>query len=158
MKTLKDIAAKSVLGEDDLAKLEQIILGRGVYTQEAVRQELEWFCEGMFRSDFYFRTTPLETIAAHIEAIKAAEIITRVQQEKIVKVDLGTEQENSAIYLVDDCHFRAKDIEKRIEDKYPHARLQTYRTLRKALGLEYLRIYLVHQPSFPLDKIVPGPP
>jgi len=155
MKTLKDIASKSVLGEDDLAKLEQIILGRGVYTQEAVRQELEWFCEGMFRSDFYFRTTPLETMAAHIEAIKAAEIISRVQQEKIVKVDLGTEQENGAIYLVDDCHFRAKDIEKRIEDKYPLARLQTYRTLRKALGLEYLRIYLVHQPSFPLDKIVP---
>jgi glutamate dehydrogenase len=155
MKTLKDIAAKSVLGENDLEKLEQIILGRGAYTREAVRQELEWFCEGMFRSDFYFRTTPLETIAAHIEAIKAAEIITRVQQEKIVKVDLGTEQEKGAIYLVDDCHIRAKEIEKRIEDKYPHARLQTYRTLRKALGLEYLRIYLVHQPSFPLDRIVP---
>lgn len=155
MKSLKDIAAQSPLKENDLQKVEDIILSHGYYTREAVRQELEWFCEGMFRSDFYFRTTPLETIAAHIEAIKAAEIITRVQQEKIIKVDLGTEQENGAIYLVDDCHFRAKDIEKRIEDKYPHARLQTYRTLRKALGLEYLRIYLVHQPSFPLDKIVP---
>ena len=153
MKSLKEIADQSPLKENDLQKIEAIILGHGDYTRESVRQELEWFCTGLARSDYYFKTTPWETIAMHIEAIKAAEIITRLQQEKIVKVDLSTERENGAIYLVDDYHFRAKEIEKRIEDRYPHFRLQTYRTLRKALGLEYLRIYLVHQPNFSLDQI-----
>jgi glutamate dehydrogenase len=155
MKSLKDIAAQSPLQEIDLQKIEDIILGHGRYTREAVRQELEWFCAGLAMSDYYFRTTPLETIALHIEAIMAAEILTRLQQEKIVKVDLGTERENGAIYLVDDYHFRAKEIEKRIEDRYPHFRLQTYRTLCQALGLEHLRIYLVQQPSFAPDRMTP---
>jgi len=154
MKTLKEIAANSVLSEKELEKIESIILGHGSYTQEAVRQELEWFCEGLVMSDYYFKTTPLETIANHIEALKAAEIITKVTQDKVIKIDLGTERENGAVYLVDDNHRRAWEIERRIEERYPGFRVQSYRTIRKAMDLQYLRLYLVSKPDYPKETFV----
>jgi glutamate dehydrogenase len=149
MNSLKDIAAKSALSEKELEKIEGIILGHGSFTPEAVRLDIEWFCTGLVMSDYYFKTTPLETIANHIEALRAAEIITRITQEKLVKIDLGTERENGAVYLVDDNHFRAWEIERRIEERYPGFRVQSYRTIRKALELENLRLYLVSKPEYP---------
>lgn len=150
MKSLKEIAAKSVLSESQLRKLEQLILSQGPYTQESVREELDWFCAGLGMNDYYFRTTPLETIASHIQAIKAAEIMASIKEEKSVQIDLATEHENEAIYLVDDVHSRALEVEHRIEEKYPNCRLQSYRTQRKVRGLEHLRMYVVCRPSFPV--------
>jgi len=155
MKSLKEIAQNSALNEAELSKIEETILSHGHYTQAAVREELDWFCTKLGMSDYYFKTTPLETIANHMEAIKAAEIMATIRQEKIVKIDLGTELENEAIYLVDDYHYRALEIERRIEERYPNYRLQTYRTKRKALGLEHLRMYVVCKPEFPLERIFP---
>ena len=149
MRTLKEIASKSVLSEEKLRKIEQIILRQGPYTPESVREELDWYCAGLGMNEYYFLTTPLATIASHIRAIKAAEIIATIKEEKVVKVDLATEHENEAMYLVDDYHSRALEVEKHIEQKYPNCRLQTYRTRRKALGLEHLRMYTVCMPQFP---------
>ena len=149
MKSLKAIAAKSVLTESQLMKLEKIILCQGPYTQEAVRQELDWFCAGLGMNDYYFRTTPLQTIANHVRAIKAAEIIATIKEEKVVQVDLATEHAHEAIYLVDDYHPRGLEIERHIEEKYPNCRLQSYRTARKAMGVEHLRMYVVCLPEFP---------
>jgi glutamate dehydrogenase len=156
MKSLKDIAAKSVLNESQLAKLEKIILAQGPYTREAVREELDWFCAGLGMNDYYFRTTPLRQIADHIRAIKAAEIIATIKEEKVVKVDLATEHVNEAIYLIDDYHSRALEIERHIEEKYPNCRLQSYRTARKTVGLEHLRMYVVCRPEFPEPHPRPG--
>ena len=154
MKTLQEIACRSVLNEAQIRKIEEMILDHGRYTQTAVREELNWFCAGLVMNAYYFKTTPLETIANHIEALMAAEIMATVKQEKIVKIDFATELENEAVYLVDDYHFRALEIERKIEEKYPRYRLQCYRTSRKAAGLEYLRMYLVYKPSFDMDKIL----
>ncbi len=156
MKSLKEIAARSVLTESQLERLEKLILSQGPYTQEAVREELNWFCAGLGMNDYYFRTTPLKTIANHIQAIKAAEIIATIKEEKAVQVDLATEHENDAIYLVDDVHSRALEVERRIEEKYPNCRLQSYRTQRKARGLEHLRMYVVCRPEFPVPNPRPG--
>jgi hypothetical protein len=149
MKTLKEIAARSVLSEKQLERLEKIILGQGPYTREAVRQELDWFCAGLGMNEYYFRTTPLPTIANHIQAIKAAEIIATIKEEKVVQVDLATEHAREAIYLVDDFHPRGLEVERHIEEKYPNCRLQSYRTARKAMGVEHLRMYVVCLPEFP---------
>jgi glutamate dehydrogenase len=156
MKSLKEIAAHSVLSEEQLKKLERIILRQGPYTQESVREELDWFCAGLGMNDYYFRTTPLERIANHIRAIKAAEIIATIKEEKVVKIDLATEHANEAIYLVDDYHPRGLETERHIEEKYPNCRLQSYRTARKALGLEHLRMYVVCRPEFPEPQPAPG--
>lgn len=156
MKSLKEIASKSVLSEKQLADIEKIILDQGPYTPDAVREELGWFCAGLGMPEYYFRTTPLEIIANHIRAIKAAEIIATVGREKTVKIDLATELENEAIYLVDDFHSRALEVERRIEKKYPNCRLQSYRTLRKAGGLDHLRMYIVSRPQFAVEGELPG--
>ncbi len=148
MKTLQEITSRSVLNEAQIRKVEDIILKHGRFTQAAVREELDWFCSGLAMNPEYFKTTPLETVAKHIQALMAAEIMATAKQERAVKIDFGTELENEAIYLVDDFHSRAFEIERRIEEKYPTARWQTYRTPRKAAGLEYLRMYLVYRPDF----------
>jgi len=154
MKSLEEISRNSVLNGNQLKKIEEIILNRGQYTQTAVREEISWFCSELGINQYYFKTIPLETIANHIEAIKAAEIMGSIEKEKVLKIDMGTELENEIIYLVDDSHYRALEVERRIEDKYPNYRIQSYRTLGRALGVKHLRIYLIYKPKFNVNKIV----
>lgn len=92
MKTLQEIARNSFLTEDELAKLEKLILAKGEYSPETVREELDWFCCRLGMNDYYFRTTPLDITADHIQALKAAEIIATVGEKKSVQINLSTEQ------------------------------------------------------------------
>jgi len=147
VKSLRQIAGRSCLKEESLRKIEDIILGKGIYTKQAVRKEIEWFCSGLGMNDYYFKTTPVKTIAYHIEALKAAEIISSHRQDKTFEVDLVTERKNEAIYLVDDSHQRARNVENRIEINYPHHRVHSYRTRGKAMGIEHLRMYFVYKPK-----------
>ena len=153
MKTLDQIAKEAYLNREQLQKIEDIILGHGYLTPETVRAEIDWFCSRLGMAENYFMTIPLETIAAHIEGIKAAEINAMLRKDKDLQIDLATESANEAIYIVDDEHESARDIERRIEKKYPNYRIQSYRTLGKASGVEHLRMYLVQKPSFSLDEI-----
>lgn len=155
MKSLRQIAAKSFLTIEQLRKVENIIVSHGHYSKQAVREELEWYCSKLGMPDYYFQTTPLPTIANHIEAVLAAEIMASAQKEKVLKIDLATERKNEAIYLVDDYHYRALEVERRIEEKYPIFRLQSYRTLGKAQGIEHLRMYIVNKPRFDIERVYP---
>jgi glutamate dehydrogenase len=146
MKTLKQIAKKSALTEIQLTEIEKSILAKGFFTPKAIREEIDWFCTRLGMNEYYFQTTPLKTIADHIEALKSAEIMAALQQEKILEIDLGTERKNGAIYLVDDTHVRAREVESRIEKKYPRHRVHSYRTVGKVLGIEHLRMYFVYKP------------
>ena len=107
-------------------------------------------------AEYYFRTTPPETIAGHIEAVKAAEIMSKVRKDKDLIIDLVTESKDEALYLVDDDHHRAIEVERRIEEKYPDFRIQSYRTSGKASGREHLRMYLVYKPTINLKSIAKG--
>ncbi|MGD1008547.1 MAG: NAD-glutamate dehydrogenase domain-containing protein [Candidatus Aminicenantales bacterium] len=156
MKTLNQIAADSVFTENQLEKLEALIRKDDFYPEACVREEIDLFVTGLGMGESYFITTPLETIARHIEALRAAEIMATLRGEKAIRIDFMTEHDNEALYLVEDSHFRAIEIEERIEDRYPHHRLQSYRTLRKARGLEHLRMYIVDRPEFPAAKISPN--
>jgi glutamate dehydrogenase len=148
MISIREIANRSVLSETQLKKIEKNILSHGNYTQQTVREEIELFCTGLCMNDYYFQTTPIQTIASHIEALKAAEILASLRKEEPLKIDFGTETEKEAIYLVDDSHYRALEIEKRIEDKYPDHRLQSYRAECRATGIGSLRMYFVSRPKF----------
>ena len=155
MKTLKQIAELSVFTENQLKKLEALILEDNFYPEACVREEMELFVTGLGISEAYFMTTPFETIARHIEALRAAEIMATLRGEKAIRIDYMTEHADEALYLVEEAHTRAIEIEERIEDKYPHHRLQSYRTLRKARGLEHLRMYIVNKPEYPAGPIAP---
>ena len=154
MKSLKKIAERAQLTEAQLARIEDIILSHKQYDPEAVRSEIDWFCTKLGMAAYYFRATPLETIAGHIEAVKAAEIMARVRDDKDLIIDLETEAEDQAIYLVDDDHKRAMEIERRIEARYPNYRIQSYRTSGKACGAEHLRMYLVYKPTIGMETVV----
>ena len=148
MKNLQTISQKSVLNEGQLQEIEKVMIENGNYAPSTIRREIDWFCTGLGMPEYYFQSTPLKTIAAHIEAVKAAEIMATGEEKRNLKLDLSRELESEAIYLVDDFHFRAKEVERRIEDKYPNCRLQSYRTLGKAMGMQHLRMYLVYMPCF----------
>jgi len=155
MKSLKEIAEKAFLSEAQLRQIEAIILKDNFFPPETARQEIETFCTDLGLNSQYFETTPLETIAKHIEALRSAEILATLRGEKEVKIDFATEHEAEAFYLVEDSHYRAIEIEERIENKYPGYRLQSYRSVRKLRGVEYLRWYVVCKPEFPTKEILP---
>ena len=90
MKTLREISCNAVLSEAQIRKIEDAILKRGRFTQTAVRAELDAFCDGLTMSAEYFATTPVETIAKHLEALMAAEVMAAFKGEKVVKVDFST--------------------------------------------------------------------
>ncbi len=155
MRSLSEIAREASLSEDQLRTVEDQILSHGEYTEDTVREELDWFCTQLGMADYYFRTTSLEDIASHIAAIKAAEITAKNRKDQYLVIDLQTESKDEALYLVDDDHARAIEIERRIEERYPHYRVQSYRTSGKAGG-EHLRMYLVYKPTIVVRRAQAG--
>ncbi|GAI23690.1 unnamed protein product, partial [marine sediment metagenome] len=155
MKDLRAIAKKTVLSQAQLKEIEDIILSHGHYAKSTVRAEIEWFSTGLGMEAYYFQTTPLRTIASHIEAVKSAAIMASLQKKTALQIDLATEHKDEAIYLVDDQHSRAQEIERRIEEKYPNSRLQTYRTTGKPRRAKHLRLYQVNRAQFCAEKVYP---
>lgn len=155
MKNLKDIAKNTVLSEAQLTEIEEIILSHGHYAKSTIRDEIEWFSTGLGMDPYYFETTPLKTIASHIEAIKSAAIMASLQKKMALQIDLATEHKDEAIYLVDDQHSRALEVEHRIEEKYPNARLQTYRTTGRPRRAKHLRLYQVNRAQFCAEAFFP---
>jgi glutamate dehydrogenase len=155
MKNLKAIAKKTTLSQGQLKKIEDIILSHGHYAKNTVRTEIEWFMTGLGMDAYYFQTTPIKTIARHIEAIKSAAIMASLQKKTALQIDLATEHKDEAIYLVDDQHSRALEVERRIEEKYPNSRLQTYKTTGKARGAKHLRLYQVNSAQFCTVELFP---
>ena len=152
MKKLEELAKKTILSLKQLVQIEALIAKNKHYPLSTIREEIAWFCTEIGLPDYYFKTTPLITISDHIEAVKAAKIMASVQKGKNLEINLARELENEAIYLVDDNHYKALKVEKRIEKKYPNCRLQSYRTKGKVLGVDHLRIYLVYMPKFEMKE------
>jgi len=152
MRGLEKIAKETVLDIDQLREIERIILGHKQFSETAAREEIDWFCSELGMPSYYFETTPLRTISAHIEALKAAEIMAAVKAGVEFDIDLKTESKKEALYLVVDEHDKAREIERRIENKYPNFRVQSYRTSGKTAGRKHLRMYLVYKPKISLDE------
>lgn len=141
-------ASKSTgLSIESLKKIEEIILTKGNFSKNQIRRGLfMFFCKiGMVR--YYFKTTPIETIANHIESILAAEVIALNRGSNQLDVDFVSEQQDSALYLVNDEHEKAVEIERRLENLFPAYRLQSYRT--PGIDLESrFRSYFVARPEY----------
>lgn len=147
MKSWAEIASCSFLSEEQLQTIEKYLLESGNFSEERIRQQIDAICCKVGLDAYYFQTTPLNEIARHIEAIRAAEIISQLDQKKEVKVDLKSERETSALYIVSEVHDVAIQIERHIEERYPLHRIHSYRTLGMLLDT-HLRIYLVSKPIF----------
>ncbi len=150
MRTLEKIASESVLSLKDLRRVEEIILAHGNFAPDVVRDAIDWYCARQGIDEYYFQTTPVETIAAHIEGLRAASVVAGMQgDDDRTGIDISTEQATEAVYLIDDQHTKGRDLERRIEARYPLHRLQSYRTPGTAFGVDWLRMYIISKPRLP---------
>ena len=92
------------LSVESLKKIEKIILDNGNFSKERVQKGLYTFCCKIGMVRYYFKTTPIETIASHVESILAAEVIALNRGSKQLDVDFVSEQPDSAMYLINDDH------------------------------------------------------
>jgi glutamate dehydrogenase len=151
MDILQDASQKTGLPIDDLKKIEAHILKNGNFMPDRVRNGLCDFCCKIGMVSYYFKTTPLETIARHIESVLAAEVVAINRGRDKLDVDFVSEQEDSAMYLVNDDHEKGIEIERRLEERFPDYRLQSYRTPGLSLK-SHFRSYFVTKPQY----AVPG--
>ena len=119
---LQDIAHASRLRLDDLVEIHQLLSGQSAFTDETLVRELQWFFNELGLNRYYFRTTPRELIARHIESLYAAKILARSSGERL-NLTHESESDRMAIYACQDEHAVSARIERRIERKFPRHRL-----------------------------------
>ncbi len=147
MELYQEASSKTGLSIEAVKRIEDLVLKKGNFSRERVQKGLHtFFCKiGMVR--YYFVTTPVETIAKHIESILAAEVIAINRDSSQLDVDFVSEQPDSAMYLVNDQHDKTIEIERRMESLFPDYRLQSYRT--QGIDLPYhFRSYFVARPIY----------
>ena len=155
MEVLAEAAQSTRLPLEDLQKIANTIIWRGNFSVKHIERELHTFCCKIGMAPYYFRTTPPETIANHIESIMAAEIIAINRGSDQLEVDLISEREDSAMYIINAGHEKATEIERRFEKLFPSFRLQSYRTRGIALQSPF-RTYFVERPEYPEPEPAPG--
>ncbi len=142
------LAKKCGLREGDLLRVEELLLSRGNFTPQRIRSEMRWFFDKLGIGGYYFQTTPIEVMAHHIESLRAAEIIAQNTQSPGVNVDIRSEREEGAFYLVNAAPEKTTEIELRIEHLFKDFRLQSYRTQGKAMKKCFLRLYFASKPLY----------
>ncbi|MBN2091853.1 NAD-glutamate dehydrogenase [candidate division KSB1 bacterium] len=147
MDILLEASKVSGLSVEELNKIIEMLVKRGNFSTERITQELYTFCVKIGMVQYYFKTTPIETIANHIESISAAEIIALNRGGKTLEVDFVSEREDSALYLINDAHQKGVEIERRMEKQFPIYRMQSYRTAGLALE-SHFRSYFVQKPEW----------
>ncbi len=147
MKNLEEISARSFLSTEEIEKLEKLILETGYMSKERTRREIEWYLIELGIDEYYFKNTSIEDIARHLIAISASELVSRYGGIG-VGIQLINEEEDRAVYIVEEDTDRLQEIENRIERKYPLSRIESYITREKS-GKHFLRLYVVSRPMFP---------
>ena len=136
------------LTEETLHFIETQLLKNKNFTKERIKSMMETFFGKLGIDEYYFQTTPPEVIARHLESLRAAEVIALNARSPEVNVDIRSEKKDETFYLVDDTLEKTTEIELRIDRLFGNYRLQSYRTLGRALGASFLRMYFVYRPTF----------
>ncbi|MFQ3620996.1 MAG: NAD-glutamate dehydrogenase domain-containing protein [Spirochaetales bacterium] len=146
MKSLNDLAKRSALSLDRLVRIEEYILNTGYLTVEKVRAEMEWFLVDLGIDAYYFRTTGDVDIARHLIALSASDLINR-HGGGGTGIQLISEREEQAVYIIEDDPEKMLELEARIEAKYSTYHLESYITRETDRG-KPLRFYILTQPNF----------
>ena len=121
MKSLREIEKRSFLSLEDLVKLEEFILDTGYMAREKALEEIERFAVELGIDEYYFKTTSIDDIAKHLISISASELVSKFGGVG-VGVELINEEADKALYIIETA--KIKEIEDRIEKKYPTFRLK----------------------------------
>ena len=144
MKSLREIEKRSFLSLEDLVKLEEFILDTGYMAREKALEEIERFAVELGIDEYYFKTTSIDDIAKHLISIIASELVSKFGGVG-VGVELINEEADKALYIIETA--KIKEIEDRIEKKYPTFRVESYRTKNPSTD-QHLRLYIVNKPLF----------
>ena len=144
MKSLREIEKRSFLSLEDLVKLEEFILDTGYMAREKALEEIERFTVKLGIDEYYFKTTSIDDIAKHLISISASELVSKFGGVG-VGVELINEEADRALYIIETSKIR--EIEDRIEKKYPTFRVESYRT-KNPSNDQHLRLYIVNKPLF----------
>lgn len=147
---LEDVAAACSLTVEQLTEIENYIVGTETYTPEYVRQQINWFVNDLGIDDYYFRTTETGEIARHILLLGTSELAARHGGDSMA-VQLVHEEAERAVYIVEQRGNRQIEIEKRIEERYPAFRLESYGTAEKEDSIP-LQFYVLTKPRYSTDS------
>ncbi len=153
MNSLKEIAGSSYLPPEDIAAIEEAVLKTGYFTPEKARLELKWFAVDLGIDEYYFKTAGIKEIAEHLIALSASKLVSEHGGAGF-GVQLINERDNRATYIVEEESSRTEEIEKRIEQRYPMFRIESYQA-KGGSRPPALRFYIVTKPvfkKFPEDK------
>ncbi|MFA6508194.1 MAG: NAD-glutamate dehydrogenase domain-containing protein, partial [Treponemataceae bacterium] len=154
MKSLNDIASRSVLSLEKLVRIEEYIVNTGYITSEKARRDMEWFIIDLGIDEYYFRTTSENDIARHLIALSASELIA-LYGGSGAGMQLIGEREDKAVYIVEDTGEKTLEIEGRIEKNYPGFHLESYITKKTAQSGPF-RFYVLTKPVFSAGKGTEG--
>jgi glutamate dehydrogenase len=144
-----ELARMNGLDEEDIRKVEKLLIKRGNFTREAIQKKINGFFGKLGIGEYYFQTTPIPVIARHMESLRAAEIIAENSKSPDINVDIRSERKEETLYFVDDTLDKTREIERRIDHIFKqNYRLQCYRTSGKSLSASFLRLYFVSPPRF----------
>ncbi len=149
MKSLNDIAARTILPLEKLVRIQDFLLNTGYMTVEKARQEMEWFLLELGIDEYYFRTTSESDIARHLISLSASELIN--QHGGGAGVQFYGEREDKAVYIVEDIPEKTREAEERIEKDYAGFHMESYVTRKSSRGRAF-RFYVVTKPVFPGRK------
>jgi glutamate dehydrogenase len=150
--SIRRIARSSHLSVGQLQEIKRLILDRGNFTEERVMREIAWFCLELGIAEYYFKYTPIEDIARHIESLRATRIISKNSGGQPVAIQFVSEQGERGTYMIEDDYDQIRALKERIETHYPAFRLQSYRCRGYPL-----RFYLVTRPHFSPQPVKPEP-
>ena len=154
MKSLKEISDVSYLSLEDIVVIEENILKTGYFTPERARQELKWFTIDLGIDEYYFRTTSIREISEHLIALSASKLFSEHGGAGL-GIQLINEKENKATYIVEEESSKTEEIEKRIEQRYPMFRIESYQT-KGSNRPPALRFYIVTRPLFKSPGSIKG--
>ncbi len=150
MRSLSDVAASGPLSLEDLTRIEDFLIETDTLAQAQVRRQIVWFVEELGIDPYYFQTTPVEEIARHILLLGASEVAARHGGEGVA-IQLINEQAERAMYIVENRTSRKLEVERRIEERYPSFRLESYTTSGGASDMA-LRFYIATRPRYSEDS------
>lgn len=137
--------AKVPLGQ--VEEVYRTLVNAGRYTVDTLLGELRWFYGSLGLDEFYFNSTPPALISQHVESLFAGKVLASGRGD--VGLLLETNHDGRAMYACRDEHMVAVRVERRIEQRFPGYRIQSYRT-RGTTGPDtetHLRLYILAWPS-----------
>ncbi|KAJ0388876.1 hypothetical protein ATCC90586_011166 [Pythium insidiosum] len=88
---------RSINLDKQMDEVTELVKATNLFTPETIAKEVDWFYGPLGLHDFYFSGQPASVIAAHIQSVLAAKLMSKASG-KAMDVKLEQESANSAAW------------------------------------------------------------